>query len=73
LYAEVLKTCTPERKARQSALFQNWKPWDSSTGAKSAEGKAVSAKNAFKGGWQEELRQLSAMLKEQKETMHLIR
>lgn len=64
---------TPERRARQSALIQNWKPWDNSTGAKTAEGKAVSSKNAYKGGWREELRQLSAMLKEQKETLQLIK
>ena len=64
---------TPERRAKQSALIRNWKPWDHSTGAQTAEGKAVSSQNAYKGGWREELRQLSAMLKEQKEIMQLIK
>ena len=37
---------TPERRARQSALIRETKPWLSSTGPTSAEGKATSSKNA---------------------------
>ncbi|KXW57525.1 hypothetical protein FEMY_19490 [Ferrovum myxofaciens] len=36
---------TPERKARQSALIRAWKPWERSTGPKTAAGKAESSKN----------------------------
>lgn len=39
---------TPERKAKQSELIRQWKPWDKSTGAKTVEGKAIVAKNAVK-------------------------
>ncbi len=39
---------TEERKARQSELIQNWKPWRHSTGARTPEGKAISSKNAVK-------------------------
>jgi len=42
---------TEEQKARQSALIHNWKPWTRSTGAKTPKGKAVSAKNAYRGNW----------------------
>ena len=49
---------TPARKARQAALIRNWRPWERSTGPKSLAGKAVSANNAFKGGFGAELRAL---------------
>ncbi len=39
---------TPERKAKQSELIRQWKPWQHSTGAKKPEGKAIVAKNAVK-------------------------
>ena len=31
---------TPERRARQSALIRNWRPWEKSTGPKTEKGKA---------------------------------
>lgn len=36
---------TSERRARQSALIRETKPWLSSTGPKSANGKAASSQN----------------------------
>ena len=54
---------TLERRARQSALIQQWRPWDKSTGPKSAEGKAAVSVNAYKGGTRLLLRQLARMLK----------
>lgn len=39
---------TDERRARQAALIHNWKPWKHSTGARSAAGRAVSSRNAFR-------------------------
>jgi hypothetical protein len=41
---------TPERKAKQSALIRNWKPWEKSTGAKTKEGKKISSQNAITHG-----------------------
>ena len=64
---------TPERKAKQSALIQTWQPWNKSTGARTPEGKAVSSKNAYKGGMHAMMRELSALLKEQKESMKQIK
>lgn len=40
---------TPERRARQAELCRSMKPWISSTGPRTDEGKAVSARNAYKG------------------------
>lgn len=62
---------TPERRARQAELIKQWQPWKQSTGAKTAEGKARSSRNAFKGGFQAKLRaamkEVYATLREQKE------
>ena len=41
---------TPERRARQSEAIKRWKPWEKSTGAKTAEGKEKSKMNAWKHG-----------------------
>ena len=41
---------TPERRARQAERIKVQKPWLQSTGPKSAAGKALVARNAFKGG-----------------------
>ena len=50
---------TPERRARQSALIRQWKPWEKSTGPRSAEGKRRTAGNGYKGGHWLTLRLLS--------------
>jgi hypothetical protein len=62
---------TPEQRAKQAALIQQWQPWKASTGAKTEQGKAVSSMNAYKGGqrakerakrkeWREVVRALDA-------------
>jgi len=40
---------TDEQKAKQSALIHSWKPWERSTGARTPEGRAKSAKNVLVG------------------------
>ena len=47
---------TPERKARQAEAIRRWQPWARSTGPKTAEGKAISSRNADKGVHREEER-----------------
>lgn len=67
---------TLERKQRQAQLIHTWRPWEKSTGPKTPEGKAATARNADKGGlWQverEALKELRATLKAQKEALHEI-
>ena len=36
---------TDEQKTRQRELIRTWRPWERSTGPRTAEGKAKSAKN----------------------------
>jgi hypothetical protein len=64
---------TPEERLKQSKAIRRWKPWKSSTGAKTAYGKAVSSKNATKTGdsvyVRELIKQMNRILKEQKELL----
>lgn len=62
---------TPERRARQSALIRTWRPWEKSTGPRTDEGKARTARNGDKGGaWKAE-RELTRELRQT--TNNLIR
>jgi hypothetical protein len=60
---------TPEERQRQSELIRQWQLWKNSTGAKTAEGKAISSRNAFKGGFMQELKAIRKLLREQKDFM----
>ena len=50
---------TWERRQRQAELIRNWKPWEQSTGPKTPGGKLRVARNAWRGGHREQLRDLS--------------
>jgi hypothetical protein len=67
------KGWTPERRARQADLIRAWRPWEKSTGPRSAEGKARSAARGFKGGHRAKLRamtqRLSVALREQRQAL----
>lgn len=56
------KGWTPERRAQQAARIREQKPWLQSTGPKSAAGKATVSRNAFKGGYWRELRDMARRL-----------
>jgi hypothetical protein len=46
---------TEERRARQAAAIRRWRPWERSTGPRTAAGKARAARNADRGGlWRKE-------------------
>jgi hypothetical protein len=63
---------TPERKAKQSEHIQNWKPWDKSTGAKTIEGKAISSKNAYKGGSLSLMKVIASALRDYKQMLKML-
>lgn len=50
---------TEERKQRQRERIQEWRPWEKSTGPRTAEGKAKVSLNAYSGGLWLKLRVLS--------------
>ena len=58
-------TWSLERKAKQSQAIRQWQPWLKSTGAKTAEGKGVISRNAYKGGHRPYMRQVSRELTEE--------
>ena len=45
-------------------MIHTWKPWERSTGPKTAEGKAKVSRNPWKGGERAALRRLSRLLRE---------
>ena len=57
---------TSQRRARQAELIKNWKPWEKSTGPKTAKGKARVARNANKGRTRKWLRELGRLLRAQR-------
>lgn len=61
---------TPERRARQAELIRSWKPWERSTGPRTAEGKARTSRNGFKGGQWAELRVLCKALNDLMREQH---
>ncbi len=47
----VLKTgWSPERRATHAQAIRRWKPWEKSTGPRTAPGKATASLNAVKSG-----------------------
>ena len=69
------KGWTPERRKWQSEAIRRWKPWNKSTGPKSAEGKAAVAGNAYTGGKWQKLRQakwaLNQAMQEQRDSLEI--
>lgn len=61
---------TLEQRLRQSEAIKRWRPWESSTGAKTPHGKAISSKNATKTNdsvyVRELIKQMNRILKEQR-------
>jgi hypothetical protein len=68
---------TEEQRAQQSLKIRQWQPWQHSTGAKTAEGKAKSSRNAYKASVMQKIKllskQLNLVLCEQKREIQEIR
>jgi hypothetical protein len=56
---------TPERRAAQAEAIRRWKPWEHSTGPRTAEGKRRAAKRGWKGGVRRDLREIARALRAQ--------
>lgn len=61
-----MRKWTIEERKRQAKLIREWQPWQQSTGAKSIEGKAKSARNAYKGGFRARLKEIKLFVREAK-------
>ena len=53
---------TPERRQRQAEMIHTWRPWEQSTGPKSADGRLRVGRNAWTGGHRAQLRELSKLV-----------
>jgi hypothetical protein len=62
-------TWTPQRRQRQRELIQTWRPWAQSTGPKTTEGKAAVSRNAYRGGFGVQLRQIRQAMRQQQATL----
>ena len=60
---------TTEERLKQSQLIQSWQPWNKSTGARTPEGKAVSSRNAHKGGIRSICKEMSTLLRDYKDML----
>lgn len=53
---------TPERREKQRVAIHQWRPWERSTGPKTAAGKAIVSHNAYRGGQWREVREMTKAL-----------
>ena len=58
-----------DRRQPQAQLIRQWQPWQSSTGPRTAAGKANSSRRGWKGGVQPQLRILARALQEQAKSL----
>ncbi len=62
-----MRQWTAEERLKQAELIKNWQPWQHSTGATTAHGKAKASRNALKhGAYSQEMRQISQLLHDMK-------
>lgn len=55
---------TPEQRQQQAQRIRQSRPWEHSTGPRSAAGKQVASRNAYRGGLRPQLRSFSRSLAE---------
>ena len=60
---------TGEQRKQQSLKIRQWQPWQQITEAKTVEGKARASRNAFKGGFNNQIKALRKILHEQKKSL----
>lgn len=63
---------TMEQRKQQSEKIRQWQPWINATGARTAEGKARSCRNAFKGGIRPAMQRMARLLRDQSESLDAI-
>jgi len=55
---------TDERKVKQARAIKRWRPWEHSTGPRTAEGKARVSRNAYRGGHRQFQREAAQVLRQ---------
>ena len=62
---------TEEQRKQQSLKIKQWQPWQHSTGAKTVEGKASASRNAYKGGFRQQLKDINQLLRDAKGMLNI--
>ena len=60
---------TEKHRHLRARLIHRWRPWEDSTGPRTAKGKAISSRNAWKGAVRPRMRRLARALSEQAEAL----
>ena len=55
---------TAESRLKQAEKIRNWSPWSKSTGPRTADGRARSSRNAFKGGIRAQIATFAGVMRE---------
>jgi hypothetical protein len=53
---------TDQRRAKQAKAIRGWRPWEQSTGPRTADGRARASQNAYRGGHRQAQRQFARLL-----------
>ena len=65
-----MRQWTEAERATQAKLIRQWQPWQNSTGATTAQGKAKASRNAVKhGAYSADMRMMMQALREQKDAI----
>ena len=67
-----MRQWTTQERQRQAQLIKQWQPWQHSTGARTIEGKAIASRNAYKGGFRQQMKELSQLLRHQRDALNEI-
>lgn len=62
---------TAEHRRLRAEVIQRWKPWEKSTGPRTAAGRARVSKNSFKGGERPVLRALARAMRQQRAALSM--
>lgn len=63
----------PEERAKQAELIRRHKPWEKSTGPRTAEGKQAVKNNGYKHGWRsEDIREVYRLLRALRQNVRAI-
>ena len=63
---------TRAERQQQATQIRQWQPWQHSTGARTIEGKAITSRNAFKGGVRQQIKELQRLLRDQRSALNEI-
>ena len=66
-----MRQWTTQERQRQAELIKQWQPWQHSTGARTIEGKAIASRNAYKGGFRQQMKELSQLLRHQRDALKI--